>query len=566
MRTPHATHLVLGPVLCGVLATASPAQTQDSLTARLPRATVAVVEFEDGVAWARRLIALLETMPDPPQRLQGVRTLLPTLVRAATGGVALDDALAALAPKRVVLALVSSGALPEPLLIAETDDASGARTLRSNLLGRLGARAFVDDGDGRLIVAANLATLELARRAYDGVEPRLALEGFCTHAPRSAASLLVHVDLAAVRAKDLDRRSYGERLDPGGRLLFGPLAAALDRARAVHVELRVLPRGAELAMTIDGSPLAEDPAGDDEAALLLASPRRARSLPPAPAGTLATLALDRSLAAPFVHVRKLFGAAAEAQLLGGLSIADALLRASFVNELLPCFTGSATLFVVAPAQGGEAAVAAAADDGPAAAGLVLPGFALVLPLQDSARAAELALRGLSTFALAANVERMRQEKLPYAMRVQRDDEGRPSIVFEPSEWHGAAPAPLDATFQPTLLFGATQLVVASTRETALATMAALAGAADEATVQGDLLGLDPAGLAEYLTLNRELAVLDTVLKRGVPARQARRELDELAQVLRNLRPFALRLEPAVGSTTLRTELAWREARGTEAGR
>jgi hypothetical protein len=558
MRTPHATHLVLGPVLCGVLATASPAQTQDSLTARLPRATVAVVEFEDGVAWARRLIALLETMPDPPQRLQGVRTLLPTLVRAATGGVALDDALAALAPKRVVLALVSSGALPEPLLIAETDDASGARTLRSSLLGRLGARAFVDDGDGRLIVAANLATLELARRAYDGVEPRLALEGFCTHAPRSAASLVVHVDLAAVRAKDLDRRSYGERLDPGGRLLFGPLTAALDRARAVHVELEVLPRGAELAMTIDGSPLAGDPAQDDEAALLLASPRRARSLPPAPAGTLATLALDRSLAAPFVHVRKLFGAAAEAQLLGGLSIADALLRASFVNELLPCFRGSATLFVVAPAQGGEAPAAAA--------GLLLPGFALVLPLKDSVRAAELALRGLSTFALAANVERMRQEKLPYAMRVQRDDEGRPGIVFEPSEWHGAAPAPLDATFQPTLLFGATQLVVASTRETALATMAALAGTADEVTVQGDLLSLDPAGLAEYLVLNRELAVLDTVLKRGVPARQARRELDELAQVLRNLQPFDLRLEPVAGSTTLRTELAWREARGTEAGR
>lgn len=564
MRTPHAPHLVFGPVLCGVLATASPAQIQDSLAARLPRATVAVLELEDGAAWARRLIALLETMPDPPQRLQGLRTLLPTLVRAATGGVALDDALTALAPKRVVLALVSNGALPEPLLIAETEDASGARTLRSALLGRLGARAFVDDGDGRLIVAADLATLELARRAYDGVEPRLALEGFCTHAPRSAASLLVHVDLAAVRAKDLDRRSYGERLDPGARLLFGPLAAALDRARAVHVELRVLPRGAELAMTIDGSPLAEDPAQDDEAALLLASPRRARTLPPAPAGTLATLALDRSLAAPFVHVRTLFGAAAEAQLLGGLSIADALLRASFVDELLPCFVGSATLFVVAQAQGGNAV----ADEGAAAAGLRLPGFALVLPLEDSARAAELALRGLSTFALAANVERMRQEKLPYAMRVQRDDEGRPCIVFEPSEWHGAAPAPLDATFQPTLLFGATQLVVASTRETALATMAARVDAADAATatVQGDLLSLDPAGLAEYLTLNRELAVLDTVLKRGVPARQARRELDELAQVLRNLRPFALRLEPAIGSTTLRTELAWRETRGTEAGR
>ena len=102
--------------------------------------------------------------------------------------------------------------------------------------------------------------------------------------------------------------------------------------------------------------------------------------------------------------------------------------------------------------------------------------------------------------------------------------------------------------------------------TASAPAARAAVDAATATVQGDLLSLDPAGLAEYLTLNRELAVLDTVLKRGVPARQARRELDELAQVLRNLRPFALRLEPAVGSTTLRTELAWRETRGTEAGR
>lgn len=518
---------------------------------RLPRSTVAVLETGDAPDLAQRALALIQALPDPPQRLQGLLTLLPIGVRAATGGVDLEPALRAMAADRAVLALVLRGAAPEPLFVATTGDDQEARELRARMLARLGGRGFVDDGDGRVIVAASRATLELAQRAWTGEAEQLGQAAWIERGGDTGARLALHVDFAAVRARDPDRRSYWDRLDPAGRLLLGPLAAALDGARALNAELVLGERGVSLRAAIDGSPLAADAALDALAARLLASPREARVLPPAPLGTFVTLALDRSLRAPFVHVRELFGEAAEAQLRGGLSIANTLLGASLVDTLLPSLGATWTFFAVAQPP----------LDQETRAGLDLPGFAVVVPLVDAARAESMLRRGLGAFALAANAERLRNNRLTYTLRMARDDQDRLSLVFEPQEWHGATPAPVDVTLTPTLVFARTHLVFASTRETAYAAVAALdAGPADEGR-HGDRSRVDPRGVAEYLARNEGLAVLDAVLKRGIGAQQARRELDDVIQVLRGLAPAEIALVHEVGRTTLTIALALRDATG-----
>ncbi len=554
MRHLPAIGLCVSWALSPFGALAAQAPLAAGRTPQLPRSAALVLEVSFAPELASQTLALLAALPDAPARLTAMLKLVPIGAKALTGGVELDAALQALAPGRARLALLLRGGEPEPVFVAATDPAPEAQAVRARLWKKAGERLAVWDEGGTTIVAASQSALDAVRDAQDGRAPTLAALPAFVQWSRNGADVVpapglrLFVDLDALRARDLDRRPLWDRLDPLGRILLGPLAAAIDAAHALDVALSLDASGLALTARVDGSPLAQEPQGDAISTRLLASPRAARALPAAPADTIATLALDRGLRALFSDARALFGEAVEAQLRGGLSIADSLLGASFVDVFLPSLGEPLTLFVVAQPP---------VDPG-LGADVDLPGFVLVAPLHDPKRATTLLRRGLGTLAIASNAERMRQGKLPFTLRSQNDDAGRLRLVFEPVERHGPLPAPVDVTLTPTIALGAKHVVFASTRETADAALRALDAQGDAARAHGDRLDWRPIGVGDYLARNQALAVLDAVLKRGVSTRQASREIDELVAVLRGFERASLALEYGVGVTTLRLSASLRE--------
>ena len=527
------------------VATALPCQESErSLTGRLPADTLFALELGDPLGSARRALALVEALPDPPTRLRAGLTLLPLAARAALGGVAWEDAILAFAPHRAVLALVAVEGAPVPVFVAELDPVDRADGLRSRLLARFAANAEVREAGGHLLASVAPTALDSVARALRGESAQLASHPWFadrTGPVPTSIDLRAWFNLDALRALDRDARTLWARLDGGGRFILGPLAAAIDDAQRLEVGVSFGAAAVEITALADGSPFAPDPAHDAIAAVLFGAGRASRSLPPSPAGTLATVALDRGLRGMFAHTDELFGEDAAVGTKSFLSIADLLVGGSFVDELLPTLGEPWTLFVTdAPPPDDEG--------GP---GLDLPGFVLVAGIDDRARAEPLLRRGLGTFAVAAGAERSRKGQVPFALRTWREDGDALVLSFEPRAWRGPEPAPVDMRFSPTLVLGADHLVFGSTADAAERAVRALrAGPGTTDVIRGDRLQVDPSAIARYLGRNLELAVLDDVLKRGVAPRTARREFGDVMAVLAGIANLELELEHGEGTSRL----------------
>jgi len=516
-----------------LLASATPAQptagatTPRDLAALLPAETVLVVECADVRATVAGLYAALAPLPPAAQAL-GVLWQVGLLAECGTD---LDGVLGVLAPGAALLGLVpvASGG-PRAVVLARIDDAAAVRRLAARL-PRLG----IELHGGVCALFPRAADAAVWRAFVASARPRLVHRAdFRRDAPELGPGLVrLWVDLAALRRAS-PRASF-DRLDPGGRVLLGPLAAALDRAHRLDAVLRLQDGAIRLMARADGSAFGS-PAG-----LLLARPGAPRRPPKAPAGTIAAVYLDRSLRAYLQHAERLLPAATAARVRGEAANLDQLAGGvSFVDDVLGGLEEPWSFLVVSP----EPAV----DDVDAnpRPRVVLPGFALVARLTDE-RAAARATRAFYRLSAVLSAQRL-QRRLPPRLAQPRTANGLRLHVMRGWPYAGAGEPPTGEQIEATLLCTAGHIVVASTPACALAVARAL-GEPDRAVV-GDAVRLDPAALADVLRRNRSGLVLARVLDEGESQAQAGTFVDGLCAALELLGAIELDVQPGAEATTL----------------
>lgn len=540
MRNPD--RIAAAALCCAVLATL-PAQdpvqspSDAGATSRrdlgdlLPDSTVAILDIVDGVALVENLEQLVGRVPVGVE-LRALLATAPALSRLATG-LDLVDLAAAVAPSQALLALVRDGARAEPVYLARVGDGSGDLGF---LLRRLRGRAAAEVVDGVLRVARDPAVLQ---RAFgDGAGQLGAREGFHELRPvlAAGAGVRLYVDIARLRA-GADGRGLWSGLDGGGRWVIGPIAAAIDAATRFDAVLTLTGSGLALAGALDASVLAEQPA-----ARLVAGGRDGYAVPPAPDGTLLRLTLDRSLRGLFGGLDALLGEDEAVEALSFLSIADRLVQASFVDDLLAGLGEPLTAFVVG-APAGDAQAAPVVD---------LPAVVVVARL-DAPRAEVLLTRMFRALAQISFFERAQQGRLPFQLRQDRGDPERATWYAEPVEWRGLEPAPIEACLTPTLTFAAGHAVIATTREAARRMVEAL-GRAPLGRAVGDVAELEAKPIADYLARNRRVLALNAVLDDGVGLREAENRLRWIDRVLHAIARASVRIAPDRDRTSLRVEV------------
>ena len=530
LSLPIASVVVLAAVAAAQSEPPAGARSPRGLASALPAETVVFVETTDlgGCLDALRR-GLGVTIAELPPQARGMLSAVAAGVRTWSGESA-EDLLAALRGAPLALAVVAADGGLFPVALARLADAElGARLER-----RLGAKAAVSWRHGVLAVAQRPEQLSVLAAARDSGRTLAARADFARdRPPLPHAGLRYHVDVARLRG---ERPPLWQRTRGGQRLLFGPIAQVLDRARCFDGTLRGTAAGVELDGALDASPLGAP------ASLLLQHGGEARTLPPLPSAALGTLSLDRSLLGFLSHLDELLDGAAAAQVRASLSIIDTLLGgASLVGDLLPQVVEPLTLVALAQEP--------AADPPPR---VRLPGFALVAE-QRSDGAHQLLARAARAAFLINTGERLQRGQHPFRLRRDRIG-GAVALVIEPDEWRGEGDPPIEYNLAITLVATQRHVVLATTREAAARVVAALAAGAPAVRVSGDLVEVAGEQLAQVLAQHEDLLALNAVLEEGKTLAEAKSDLQLVEFVLRRLGRIELGVVPEANRTRLRVRL------------
>lgn len=510
------------------------------LAALLPAETALLIECDD-------LRALLDTVlqfadPLPPAAQAAVAA--GTLAAWAHFGQTLHAVLAAVAPREAAFALVVTGdGPPVPGFVARCDDLDAAQRVFAKLPG---AGAVVDAARSVFALWPTPAHAARWQSFLASDHARLAQVPHFQRAQLPRPGLRLWLDIARVRG---GRRLLGE-LDPGGTVLLGPLAAALDGARTLQLELAVTEGDLHVRGAVDASALAATPA----AHLLAASdrPRPALRVPP---HALAVLALDRSLRGYLEHLDDLLPADVATRTRAEAANLDLIIGGgSFPRDVLGGIAEPMHVVVVgAPRATAEPDDAAPNSDRAPHPHIDLPGIALVAELRTP-RAQELLTKGFYRFSAIYTAQRAMQQLPPRVASLVRDGELRLHVMRGP-RFPGVGEPPTSEQLEVTLVFAHGCAVLASTVECARAVVAALGGkrAAPDQPLHGDLLQLDGRELADYLQRNAGPLALGRVLDEGETLAQARQFVATLGEVLRGLTAQA-RVIPEAARTRVELHL------------
>lgn len=507
------------------------------LAAFLPAETVLVVECDDLRALVDATLALAHPLPAPAQLGQ----LALTAAVLATFGTTLHGAIADLAPAQVAFAVVlPKDGRPVPLLLARVTDEAQAR-VRASRIARLGV--YVGEGLCALFPAPGDAERWL--RFVRSDHPRLADEPSLRAGPAlPTPGLRAWFDVARLRRE----RKLFDGLDPGGRFFFGPIAAALERARHLHAALRVDADGLRLEAEFDASAIGVEPT----AFLFAAGIDARRGLPPVP-DALAVFEVDRSLRGYLQHLDALLPAAVATRVRGEAANLDLIVGGgSFVEELLGGIAEPMHFVVVAaPASAGDATDD---DAAPARPRIDLPGMALVARVETE-RAEQLLNRGFYRFAAILSAQRAQQQLPPRLPQVIRDGDLRLHVMRGPA-FPGVGDPPTGEQIEATLVIAHGHAVLATTPTCARQVVAALSlgDRAAGGPLHGDVLRFHGAPIADYLRRNGSFLALGRVLDEGETLAQARRFVDGLATALALVDVFELRIEPGATGTHARLEV------------
>ncbi len=515
-----------------------PAQQQSTpsdIASLLPPTTVACIDWRSGECLVAAVRAFAEARQPLPPRLRAIVGLAPGLLRGLTGGFGPEELAEVISPDAAALALVAVDGNVRPLLVARMDPRSPDL---DRLLDRLSGSFAGSVEDGVLAIARTPDDVLRYHRWRRDAEGRTLADrtGFSVSRPEleDGASVRLFVDVAALRARR-DGRSAFERLDPGGRFLLGPLAVVLDRATRLDGLLHVGVDDVAFEAHLDATVLGTEPAG-----ALLAGGADDRELPPPPEGVLATLALDRSVKGLFGHLDEVLGQAVAVQAKSGLSIANALLGGSVVDDLLPALGEPPTLFAVRRDVD--------TGDGPQPA-LDLPSLVAVVPLADVGAATEQLVHLFRTTLTVNTIERRRRGQVAFLLRIRRTPDGEKLWVAEPEDWRGPLPIPTALGLSPTLGFGHGHAVIATTRDGAERALRALGSERPGERARGDVLTLEPAAGADYVTRNIASLTLGKVLDEGVSVVAARNELEGFRELLSVFARAEVAVRPEVDATT-----------------
>lgn len=530
------------PLLPLVLALAGAIRAQEprrasprELAGWLPPGTLGTLELQDGPATLAGLQQAIGPLPKEFAGAGGWLALAGDLLLRARLGVGIDELIATLAPRQVLVALLPG--MPEPylVLLSRVDDEQAVR----ELLRKLGEGVAAEVADGVLVVGPDRPRVQQFLQDRPAAEQSLLAEPeFLEGRPelQPGSGLRLFLDVAALRARGPAKSAWSQ-LDAGGRFLFGPIARRLDATQAIDAVLRLNPDGIEIEALLAAAPGAGDAAADDR---LLVHGAQERSMLVPPPGTLLAVSLDRSLRALYADADAILDEDDAAQAKAALSILDAIFGISFTDELLAGLREPIDLFVLPRAPELELA--------PGAPQLRLPALGLVAEVTNpkAVRALE---RGTSLIAAIQTQERRQQGKEPFLLRNESAD-GQRLHVFEPPEWEGIGSPPAEYGLSPTLLVEDTHAIVATTRDGARA-LAELAANGATRAIRGDLLALDGVAVADYLRRNLELLVVDRVLNEGETLDAARRFVTNTAIALERMGRAELQWLPGAEQSRLR---------------
>jgi hypothetical protein len=543
MRAP-ALRLAAGWSLLAAVAAQRP------LRGMLPDDVVAVVETDDAGAAAGRLLDALGAVPkELPEAvrteiavaLTGARLWLGEAPGELGRQLAAGGAAIGIAPR--------DGGRPEWCAVLRPGDRKAAE----QFLARFGDRIAVTAADDLLLLAGSPALRDrlLAQAKNDGGRWAQWPDADVPKA-EPKAGLRALVDLAQLRA--MARRSSPladpstdplARLDGGGRWLLAPLLPALLHGEHLVAELD---GGPPLRLALRATSPAESPAESPVGPWreLLPKQHQERAILAPPDGTLAVLALDRSVRALLAHPARFLRPAEVANAQAFLSVADRLAgaRTSFVDDLLGGLGEPWTLYVLRGAE---------PDDG-ALPELLLPSFAVATTA--TAAVEPILSRAAQALLLIANTERAQRRQLPYVLRAVRDDgDGVRGLEAALPDWRGTGRPPTAQGVAPALLFGHGHVVLATTTDAARALLAQ-AAAGRTAKVRGDLLQLFGAPCAAAVDRDLLPLVLGRMLDEGETEVAATRFFQVLAALLTALDRVELRACAAGGATAVELGL-WR---------
>ena len=397
MRAP-ALRLAAGWSLLAAVAAQRP------LRSAMPDDVVAVVETDDAGASAGRLLDALGAVPK--QLPEAVRTEIAVALTGARLwlGAAPGELGRQLAAGGAVIGIAPrTGGKPDWCAVLRPGD----RPAAEKFLARFADRIAVAAADDLLLVAGSPAMRDrLLSRAQNGA-------GRWAKWPDAdvpKAEFRALVDLAALRevmARSADQQADPlARLDGGGRWLLAPLLPALLQGERLCA---VLDGGPPLRLALRATLPAASPTGPWRE--LLPKQHQERIILAPPEGTLAVLALDRSVRALLAQPKHFLRPAEVANAQAFLSVADRLdgARTSFVADLLGGLGEPWTLYVLRGAE---------PDDG-ALPELLLPSFAIATTA--TAAVEPILSHTAQTLLLIANTERAQRRQLPYMLRAVHDE-------------------------------------------------------------------------------------------------------------------------------------------------
>lgn len=520
-------------VLWVAVAAALPVRAQTSLVSGLPADCLLVVEARAPVAAVGTILAALGGVPSGlPAEVVGMLGLGLTVLRTTLDG-PLEGWVHDLAAGGAAFGLRREGAAWQPLLVVRPGDPVAAERWCAAHRAQL---HWQQQGDLWLLAAdaagverlrAGVAAASAAVPAADPSDP-----------PGEPAAVQGRVDLSACWAVLGGLAARQAALDAGQRFLFGPLLAALARAREARFVLRAA-AGLDLQVEVDGTWQ-----GSPWAALVPGQPHGATALPLADDGML-QLSLDRSWRELLRGPERFLSAADAVSVQSFLSIADALdgPASSFLDDLLGGLREPLALHVLP--------VPAAGDDGPRSP-IVLPGFVLTAPIARPAVVP--VLRRTATMLMTVlNVERQQRRQAPFLVRSVQGD-GYAGLVAEPPAWRGPGLPPLETQLSPTLLWGHGHVVLASVRAAAERVLASAAAAPLPVAQAGDRLVVRGAALAAVLAANRAPLELGRLLDEGDDAAAARRFSTVLAVLVDAMQQLEFGCTAVAGGTRLHLRL------------
>ncbi len=393
---------------------------------------------------------------------------------------------------------------------------------------RLFPRACLAEDAGWLLLGERPQALEAMRAARAG-ERRWDAAALPSAAPDAA---VLAVDLAAVRAGSGGGVPALEGLGGQARFWFAPFAHALRQGRHLRASLA---GGDALQLWLDvdasaiGTPLAE----------LLTAAGTTRAILPMPDEAVACLVLDRSLHRLLARPAAFLPAAAVTDVESFLSVAESLdgPHTSIVDDLVGRLDEPAMLYVLRPA------VPLAHERPP----LLLPDAAVVVRVRDD-RVESVVRRVVGLLLVIANAERVQRRQGPLALRDWRCEHGA-GLVAELPEWRGPGAPPVESVLSPVVAFGSGHMVLATTARAAERLLEAC-GAEPRVRMQGDLLVLRGAPLADVVAASRAALQLARMLDEGEDEARAARFFAVFDAVARAVREISVTGGPEQDRTSL----------------